>query len=312
MPAPFPESLIKTHNMKKRTVRLLSFLLGIAVLLSAVISGCNKQVDYTRTGKALQSTIKQDLHENYEGQTYIRVTTNNEILVGLSTAGNDTVDHVFVLSVDKKDKISLTEGNLGYSTIYYYKDQRAILLHTKASNQIYFLGLKETASQDKIDSLASQKDLKASFQSGEFGFGLSAIRGKWSASIISDATKKYASNLLTIADLQTRYTTSQKIAASADDAPVSCTSGGPGATSCSITEGAIIPNTCSVTCANGYFACCQSSTTRCTCYLAGTPVASGPTSPKWGQCGGTGWTGPNICEAGSTCVRINDAYYQCQ
>ncbi|KAK4220582.1 family 1 putative carbohydrate esterase [Podospora fimiseda] len=42
-----------------------------------------------------------------------------------------------------------------------------------------------------------------------------------------------------------------------------------------------------------------------------TEPAPGPASPKWGQCGGNGWTGPTRCESGSTCQRINDWYHQC-
>ncbi|KAK1756542.1 family 1 putative carbohydrate esterase [Echria macrotheca] len=36
-----------------------------------------------------------------------------------------------------------------------------------------------------------------------------------------------------------------------------------------------------------------------------------PTSPRWGQCGGNGWTGPKACESGTTCTKLNDWYYQC-
>ena len=35
------------------------------------------------------------------------------------------------------------------------------------------------------------------------------------------------------------------------------------------------------------------------------------TSPKWGQCGGNGWTGPTACAAGSTCTFSNPWYSQC-
>jgi hypothetical protein len=35
------------------------------------------------------------------------------------------------------------------------------------------------------------------------------------------------------------------------------------------------------------------------------------TSPKFGQCGGTGWTGPTTCEAGSTCTYASPFYSQC-
>ncbi|KFY21962.1 hypothetical protein V493_06949 [Pseudogymnoascus sp. VKM F-4281 (FW-2241)] len=37
----------------------------------------------------------------------------------------------------------------------------------------------------------------------------------------------------------------------------------------------------------------------------------GPTVPKWGQCGGIGYTGPTQCAAGSTCRVNNQWYSQC-
>ncbi|KAG7150321.1 putative exoglucanase type C like protein [Verticillium longisporum] len=44
-----------------------------------------------------------------------------------------------------------------------------------------------------------------------------------------------------------------------------------------------------------------------------TPPASsgGAAAPKWGQCGGQGWTGPTTCVAGSTCQAQNQWYSQC-
>ncbi|KAF9468040.1 endoglucanase [Collybia nuda] len=32
----------------------------------------------------------------------------------------------------------------------------------------------------------------------------------------------------------------------------------------------------------------------------------------WGQCGGINYTGPTNCDSGSTCVVVNDYYFQCQ
>ncbi|CAE6363705.1 unnamed protein product [Rhizoctonia solani] len=44
------------------------------------------------------------------------------------------------------------------------------------------------------------------------------------------------------------------------------------------------------------------------------PTTSAPaagTVPKYGQCGGIGWTGATACVSGSTCQKINDHYSQC-
>ncbi len=39
--------------------------------------------------------------------------------------------------------------------------------------------------------------------------------------------------------------------------------------------------------------------------------ATTATATHWGQCGGQGWTGPTVCETGTTCQKQNDWYSQC-
>jgi len=42
-----------------------------------------------------------------------------------------------------------------------------------------------------------------------------------------------------------------------------------------------------------------------------TAPPAGPTQSKWGQCGGSGYTGPTLCAPGSNCQVINPWYHQC-
>ena len=42
-----------------------------------------------------------------------------------------------------------------------------------------------------------------------------------------------------------------------------------------------------------------------------TQPTAGPASPMWGQCGGSGWSGPFNCVSGSTCQKVNEWYSQC-
>jgi len=42
-----------------------------------------------------------------------------------------------------------------------------------------------------------------------------------------------------------------------------------------------------------------------------TPPSTGPTVPKFGQCGGSGWTGGTVCASGSTCTASSTYYSQC-
>ena len=44
----------------------------------------------------------------------------------------------------------------------------------------------------------------------------------------------------------------------------------------------------------------------------GQPTSPGANcSPRYGQCGGQGWTGPTCCQSGSTCQLSNNWYSQC-
>ncbi|CUA68403.1 putative endo-beta-1,4-glucanase D [Rhizoctonia solani] len=44
---------------------------------------------------------------------------------------------------------------------------------------------------------------------------------------------------------------------------------------------------------------------------ATTPTSTVPLIPKYGQCGGQGWTGGTTCVSGSTCTALNPYYSQC-
>ncbi|KAG8731250.1 hypothetical protein FRC11_004656 [Ceratobasidium sp. 423] len=59
------------------------------------------------------------------------------------------------------------------------------------------------------------------------------------------------------------------------------------------------------------------TTTTATSQVSTTTTTSAPAStatgtvPKWGQCGGTGYTGPTTCVGGTTCTYSNPYYSQC-
>jgi hypothetical protein len=57
----------------------------------------------------------------------------------------------------------------------------------------------------------------------------------------------------------------------------------------------------------------SSSTTKTTSSTASpTTTASGPTQTQYGQCGGTGWTGPTTCASPYKCSAVSPPYYyQC-
>lgn len=237
----------------------------------------------------------------------MRVTANNEVLILQSVNHPDTIDQIVLLSAENNVKLDIAQGNLGYSTLFYYKDKGGIVLHSGSGNQLYFLGLTEAASTEKLGLIKANKTLNGEVRPPLFGFGLSVMKGKWDKKTLIESKNRYAVNLLTLADHSGNTSPAAKTAAAAD-APFTCTSGGPNSTSCSITE--VLGISCSVTCSDGYYACCNSSSTRCICVRNGSNP--GPVAVLWGQCGGYGWTGPIMCVAGSLCVYVNDFYSQCQ
>ncbi|KAG9122557.1 hypothetical protein FRC07_001015 [Ceratobasidium sp. 392] len=54
-----------------------------------------------------------------------------------------------------------------------------------------------------------------------------------------------------------------------------------------------------------------STTKPTTTSTSSAPSGTGTPVQKYGQCGGTGWTGSTLCATGSTCTKVNDYYYQC-
>jgi endoglucanase len=81
-----------------------------------------------------------------------------------------------------------------------------------------------------------------------------------------------------------------------DTTPVGLTSGGSGGSGSSSSSSSSTTSQ-------------SSSTTSAT--VTTTSVASGATQTIYGQCGGSGWTGPTACASGSTCKQQNQWYSQC-
>jgi hypothetical protein len=272
-------------------------------LLALLIQSCSKSGDFKQTNESLQTALSGEIKTQYSGQAFIRVTANNEVIVAISTAATDTLDHIFIVSSKDKKGIMLPEGNLGYSNILLYKDKRALVIHSTIGNKIYFLGIEEPASETKMKTLLTGSGLSEKANGTALGFGLAIRYGKWEKNILLDYTKKYAVNLLILADRANLASATLKAGAAVDDPPVPCTAGGLYSQICGLPSTPAFPAGCTAICGAGYYACCNSATNSCTCVAA---------VPVYGQCGGIGYTGPTGCAPGNTCILINPYYSQCQ
>jgi hypothetical protein len=125
----------------------------------------------------------------------------------------------------------------------------------KNENEIYFIGLQKGSKI--IDEFNKLTKFNIKTENRFFGYGLSFNNGSWDLGKLKIDANSKASNLL-----------SGRIAwdVPSDGNGNGCTSGGEGASSCSISDPNFIGGTaCSVTCEQGYYACCKTSTTTCTC-----------------------------------------------
>lgn len=103
------------------------------------------------------------------------------------------------------------------------------------------------------------------------GFGISEHRGLFSIKKSKEKSVRFIDDVLINSNLSDELTLTayyNKVDGSGPGNPNNddCSSGGEGATSCSIDEDAVVAeNGCSVTCGPGYYACCKASTVRCVC-----------------------------------------------
>lgn len=71
------------------------------------------------------------------------------------------------------------------------------------------------------------------------------------------------------------------------------------------------PTTATTTANPGVSTTLRTSTSTSTSAQVTPPPTGGNAQTKYGQCGGSGWTGPTACAAGSSCSVLNDWYAQC-
>lgn len=234
------------------------------IFFSVAFTGCVAQ----NLSKAIDNTMGGRLFLNAAGNIYVKQSGDNSLLLLFRSEGTpvSSFDKAFIifsetvipkLSFEETDKfeIKIAESKK-YATIY-----------NVSRNKIYFIGTSDT--RDIIDGIKNQPGLKQSASNSDYlGYGFSYMTAAWSVERIKES--KYMTPFYTL-DYANTQNTQLRLALPADDggdgsgicAEGKCSSGGNGSSSCSIGE---FPNiSCSVTCNSGYYACCNSATTRCYC-----------------------------------------------
>jgi hypothetical protein len=213
--------------------------------------------DFDATSREVIKNFDGKFYKTLKGHMYLRSTVGGEIMLLISSTTDDKlIDNAIILQFEDKELPKLENQDLGNSEVFIFSDQRSLVLHTGSDN-ILLLGLDEELSQEKSKSIQSNENLNFKLKESYLSFGISVMQNDWSYEKIINSSDKSAYNQLTAA----RHSGAIELMYATDD----CTSGGVGSSECSITEGAIVSNSCSVKCNAGYYACCSSSTTSCKC-----------------------------------------------
>ncbi len=238
-------------------------LLILLFLTTITLSSCIGQ----NLSKSIENSLGEKLYLKISGKLYLKQSSQNTIL--LLCRSTITSEENFDKAITIFSETSILKLDISETDEYEIQipeSKKFAVLYNITKNKIYFIGTsdkKNDITQIKQNSAIS----KAISESDYLGYGFSFMNGSWSTQKIKDSQFKQPFNTLDFANNQnTQLKTTPPID---DDDGVSCalgtcTSGGAGSSSCSITE-APFNQSCTVTCNSGYYACCVSSTVRCYC-----------------------------------------------
>lgn len=226
------------------------------VLLIVLWNACTSEKEFnTLDAQKLAQELKA---EHLNGRISLTTTADNEYFVFYGNENESKFSKAFVVQFDK-----------AIEAVSFNGDSEVILLEEgfvvmNSELGIRYFGAANSGSANNVKQI---EDIIGSSLKSYLGFGFSYFRGEWKED--ADVNLNSARNILS---------TNSLIAERAEitDGKVSCTSGGAGSASCSIEN----PLTaCSVSCQDGYYACCVSSTTQCFC----TQNGKDPELPKLGD-----------------------------
>lgn len=206
-----------------------------------------------------------------EGRAFIPNTHSNSSLIFLQTKnvkGNKDLFDVALLLTSERQLNKIVFDSNSDIECNILDNQKVMVLHSKKGKTVHIIGTSDMDEEmKKVKSKLSAVGYEVKMTNS--GFGLSLMKGGWNRSLIEASQYKNAFNLLDVADIKNANKVNKIVTNAEDDDDNSqlcvlgsCTSGGAGSTSCSLTEPT---NGCTVTCTTGYYACCNSTTVRCYC-----------------------------------------------
>ncbi len=242
--------------------KLLFYMLFLQIL---TISSCVAQ----NLSKSIENSLGEKLYLKISGKLYLKQSSENTILILCRSNGTSeqNFDKAFtIFSETIIEKININE--MDDYEIQIPESKKYAVIYNLTKNKIHFIGTSDK-SNDIIQIKQNLSISKAIDNSDYLGYGFSFMNASWSTQDIKASQYKIPFNTLDYANTQNSQLRASLPSVEVELASVSCaqgtcTSGGAGSSSCSITE-APFNQSCTVTCNSGYYACCVSSTVRCYC-----------------------------------------------
>jgi endoglucanase len=129
-----------------------------------------------------------------------------------------------------------------------------------------------------------------------------------SSSSAATSTKTAAQTSTTTAAIDVTSTPSSNVQAPSSVVEPSSSASTPAETSAPVAP--VVPTTTTLT-PTTLVSATSTSTAKSNAQVPTNSPSTGNVAKHYYQCGGINWTGPTVCETGTTCVKQNPYYYQC-
>ena len=241
------------------------------LLFALMVLSCSK----TNKNSELDSKRLDDIGElrKMRASPGIMVLVNaGKHLLFLDKTVDTLVDHIYdraiVLASENQFEKVRVKNSLLNAQLYYFNDERTVVIQDY-EGKIYLLNLDEEGTADRPGLIARKLrggqdqviDLK--------GYGLTIMKGRWDYNIMRMKNPNNAFAVLNYSYVGPQmhdHANKDMDYAEMEFRVPRCDSGGIGSESCSAKSSNPIGGVeCSVKCKTGYYACCENSTTNCTC-----------------------------------------------
>jgi hypothetical protein len=239
-------------------------------LLACFIAGSSNLFAQSELSNAVRQTFSNSFYATFAGNTKAKLTNDRSLVVTIGSDENNMNEHqrAFLLTAESAPRYHEFES--GDCEFFVTTNQTVAIIVNNADQTVSLIGLDNDETK-AVKNLLEENALIASHFSGNnfFSYGISFIEGKWSLELLSKSKYKNPFNYLASGDLTGKFAPENLGEAGGGYVLCeqgSCTSGGAGSSTCSISEEYMgVKQACSVSCNTGYYACCNTKAVRCFC-----------------------------------------------